>query len=331
MNEHKTFSSSVKAELSKLSSRNRKADLAEIAAYLIYFGRLFYRYGHRLIYFETENAFAAKRCASLLKKVFRITPETGFMQFRGKEGTGRANVLYGVLIRDPKEADAVYTALGSPAADESGRPVDPYVSPALISQPTCKRAFLRAVFISAGNISNPRRSYHFELYADDSRLSSLYAALLADLDIPGKVLQRKNSFVLYIKEADRISDMLGLMGASAALMEFENIRILHDIAGAVNRRSNCEFANIKKTVSASSRQADDIRYIQSCHKFHLLPEGLAELARLRLEYDDIPLKELGEMLNPPLSKSGVNHRMRKIAELADTLRNENQKKSNKEE
>ena len=331
MNKNTTFSFSVKSELIKSTAKNRKVQLAELAAYMIYFGKIIHKYNGALIYFESENEFAAKRYSFLIRKLFGISPEAGFMRFRQKDKPNAGSVLYGVVICNPKDGSAVCHALNLKSMDENGKVDYPYIDAALLSQPACKSAFLRGVFISAGNISDPKKSYHLEIYSSDERLADIFLTLMSDFLISGKMIRRKRNFVVYIKEADMISDMLRVIGAPGSLMEFENIRILHDIANKVNRQSNCEVANIKKTVSASSKQVDDIRYIKACHRFNLLPESLTRLAELRLQYDDIPLKELGEMLNPPLSKSGVNHRMRKIAEIADHLRKENQRKNSKEE
>ena len=137
-----------------------------------------------------------------------------------------------------------------------------------------------------------------------------------------KIVLRKKSYVVYLKEADQISDMLNIMEAHVALMEFENIRILKDMRNTVNRKVNCETANINKTVSAAVKQLEDIVYIRDEIGFEKLADGLREVALARIAYPEATLKELGESLNPPVGKSGINHRLRKLSEMADKVRQE---------
>ena len=135
-----------------------------------------------------------------------------------------------------------------------------------------------------------------------------------------RIVQRKKSYVVYVKEGAQIVDLLGLMGASRAVMELENIRILKEMRNSVNRQVNCETANINKTVNAAVKQIEDIRYIERVKGFESLRDNLAEIAGLRLQYPEATLKELGMMLNPQVGKSGVNHRLRKLSVIADELR-----------
>ena len=135
-----------------------------------------------------------------------------------------------------------------------------------------------------------------------------------------KIVERKNHYIVYIKEGAQIVDMLNIMEAHISLMNLENIRIVREMRNDVNRKVNCEAANINKTVNAAVRQMEDIHYLETVGSLDSLPEGLAEIAGLRLAHPDASLKELGEMLTPPVGKSGVNHRLRKISQLADKLR-----------
>ena len=146
--------------------------------------------------------------------------------------------------------------------------------------------------------------------------------LINSFNLRSKVIQRKNSFIIYIKESEQISDLLSIMGAHSALFELENIRIMKEMRNNVNRLVNCETANLSKTVNAAVRQVESIKFIQSEIGLKRLPKNLREIAELRLNYPDESLKELGEMLDPPVGKSGVNHRLRKIEKIAGELRNE---------
>ena len=191
----------------------------------------------------------------------------------------------------------------------------------LITQQTCcKRAFIRGAFLASGSMSDPEKGYHFEIVCPDERKAGQLQTLIRSFHIDAKVVQRKKSYVVYVKEGAQIVDMLAVMEANVALMNLENIRILKEMRNSVNRKVNCEMANINKTVNAAVKQIEDIKLIESRIGFHNLNEGLAEIAELRLQYPEATLKELGMMLNPQVGKSGVNHRLRKLSSIADELR-----------
>lgn len=189
----------------------------------------------------------------------------------------------------------------------------------LLSRSCCKRAFLRGAFLASGSISNPEKSYHFEIVCQERFLAEILQELYLAFELDAKIVQRKKYQIVYIKEGAQIVDALNVMGAYVALMNLENVRILKEMRGSVNRIVNCETANINKVVGAACRQVEDIKYIQSKKGLEDLPPALREMALLRLEYPDISLKELGELCDPPVGKSGVNHRLRKLGELAKKL------------
>lgn len=184
----------------------------------------------------------------------------------------------------------------------------------------CKRAFIRGAFLSAGSISDPEKFYHFEITCASMRKAKQLQGLMASFDIEARIVLRKRYFVVYVKEGSQIAELLQIMEAPVALMELENIRIVKEMRNSVNRQVNCETANINKTVSAAVKQMEDIRYIQDTIGLKSLPENLQEMARVRLERPEATLKELGEALEPPVGKSGVNHRLRKLSLMAEDLR-----------
>ena len=190
----------------------------------------------------------------------------------------------------------------------------------LIERSCCKQAYLRGAFLAAGSVTDPEKGYHLEIVCDTKRQSDILAAIITSFDIIPKTIVRKKYYVIYIKDGSSIVDLLNIMGAHMSLMNMENVRILKDFRNAYNRKVNCEVANLSKTVSAAIKQIDDIEYINNTKGLNSLPEGLRKLAELRIEYEEASLKELGDMMNPPLGKSGVNHRLRKISEIADELR-----------
>ncbi len=190
----------------------------------------------------------------------------------------------------------------------------------LIERSCCKQAFLRGAFLAAGSVTNPEKGYHMEIVCDTKAQADIIVNIIQSFGVGPKTITRKKYYVVYVKDGSGIVDLLNVMGAHMSLMNMENVRILKDFRNTYNRKVNCEVANLNKTVSAAVKQIDDIEYIINTKGLKFLPDGLRALAELRVEYDQASLKELGDMMNPPLGKSGVNHRLRKISEIADELR-----------
>lgn len=190
----------------------------------------------------------------------------------------------------------------------------------LIERSCCKQAFIRGAFIASGSITDPQKGYHFEITCDNLEQVEVLMNILKDFGIESRYILRKKYHVVYIKDASMIVDILNIMGAYISLMDMENVRILKEMRNSVNRKVNCEAANINKTVNAAVKQMEDIRYIESVKGLSYLPHNLRAVAELRMAEPEMPLKEIGNNLNPPLGKSGVNHRLRKISEIADELR-----------
>jgi hypothetical protein len=190
----------------------------------------------------------------------------------------------------------------------------------LVQNTCCKKAFLRGAFLVGGSISDPAKSYHFEIVCTSREQAEQLRNILIDFETDAKIVERKGHFVVYLKEGSQIVDTLGSMGAFVSLMNLENVRILKEMRNSVNRKVNCETANISKTVNAAVKQVEDIERIRDTIGFDTLPPTLREIAQVRLEYPEAPLKELGTYLDPPVGKSGVNHRLRRLSEIADRLK-----------
>ena len=186
----------------------------------------------------------------------------------------------------------------------------------------CDAELLAALFLKCGTVSDPEKSYHLEFLCDSDEEADTAAGALARLGISAGITRRKGRIAVYIKGREGISDLLAALGAYNALLEFENALVLKEMRGGIQRRVNCETANINKTVSAAISQIEDITYIRDRLGFESLPDGLAQIARARLMKPEATLKELGEDLDPPVGKSGVNHRLRKLSELAGKLRDQ---------
>lgn len=279
-----SFSSDVKEELSRQYGRSRHCQLAELAGMLEMSGRI--QEGVPVL--DTDNPLLQEKYGVLMQKAFSVD------------------------VTEPLTKTDSERILSALRLTEDSRRL-------LVQQTCCKRAFLRGAFMASGSISDPNKSYHFEIVARTLQQAQLLTELMNSFEADAKIVERKNHYVAYVKEGSQIVDMLNVMEAYVSLMNLENVRILKEMRNTVNRKVNCETANINKTVSAAVKQIEDIRKIQSRMEFDELPESLREMAELRLQYPDATLKELGEYLDPPVGKSGVNHRLRKLSAIAEDL------------
>lgn len=312
-----SFSSQVKDELSRQISSARHCQIAEIAAILSLCGRIHIAeddsYSIRI---HTENVAVARKYFTLLKKAFNIGTDISIR----RNAFLKRNRTYTVVIH--RNEDAIRVLEATKLLDEYGEISENFsvVKNLIIQNPCCRRSFLRGAFLATGSISDPEKFYHFEIVCASLDKAEQLQTIIATFSIDAKIVVRKKYYVVYIKEGSQIVEMLGVMEAQVALMDLENIRILKEMRNSVNRQVNCETANINKTVSAAVKQLADISYIRDTVGLEDLPEALFEIAQVRLESPDATLKELGEMLEPPVGKSGVNHRLRKISMIAETLR-----------
>lgn len=190
----------------------------------------------------------------------------------------------------------------------------------ILEDEECKKAFIRGAFLGGGSISDPEKNYHLEFVVNHEEFAKSLMELINSLGFNSKIVSRKNSYVVYLKESEQISDLLSVIGGFQALLSLQNTKILKQMRNDVNRIVNCETANLSKTVNAAVRQVENIRFIQNKIGISRLPESLQQIALLRVENEDLTLKELGELLNPPISKSGVNHRLKKIEDIANELK-----------
>ena len=318
-----SFSSRVKEELSYQTGSAMHCRIAEMAAILSMSGMFSLEENGKVsVKIHTENLAVARKYFTLAKKTYNIDCD---IRIRSHIHTGK-NRTYIIEVRDDFAAKKILSSvklMNDRNQIESGYP---FVFPLIFQKACCKRAFLRGVFLCTGSISEPEKTYHFEVVCTTQERAEQICDMMKTFNIDGKWITRKKYFVVYIKEASQIVDMLNVMEAHVSLMELENIRILKDMRNSVNRRVNCETANISKTVSAAVKQIEDITYIREHVGFSELSEGLKEIAQLRLDYPEASLVELGKLLSTPVGKSGVNHRLRKLSILADELRASNGQK-----
>lgn len=332
-----SFSMKVKQEISVPANHGRHCQIAELLALVLAVGEVEFAGDQIKLILKLENELIADKIIFLLEHLF------------GKEMIVCREQKY-IVIENQEMADQVLRTIklldyvdyiGEDWLDEDellemDDEMITYVSSRgvslqncqfpnqVIQKDCCKRAFLKGMFLASGSVNDPNKAYHFEIVVRNMEMAKALQDVMQHFSLEAKIVKRKKYYVVYLKEGSMIVDILNIMEAYVSLMDMENVRILKDIRNDVNRQINCEMANIKKTVNASRRQIEAIQYIERTKGLKFLSASLRELAELRLEQPEANLSELGEMLNPPVSKSGVNHRLRKICEIANTLKEGNQ-------
>ena len=311
-----SFSGEVKEELSRQFHKSRHCQIAEIAAILSFVGRLEEVQGQKILHVYTENLSLARKYFVLMRKTFHANVRIAVRQ----NVYLHKSRIFVISLVVPDEIRKVLLAVkweNEKGEDIRGGGV---VNRLLVQNTCCRRAFIRGAFLSAGSMSDPEKSYHLEFVCSEQHKAEHLREIVKSFGMDAKIVLRKRSYVVYLKEGSQIVDMLNIMEAHVALMNLENVRILKEMRNSVNRQVNCETANINKTVSAAVKQVEDINYIKSVRGLDSLSDNLREIALLRLEYPQAALKELGTYLEPPVGKSGVNHRLRKLCEIAEELR-----------
>jgi hypothetical protein len=265
--------------------------------------------------FATENAAVARRIFRVLKTAYDINATVSV----SKSNRLKKQNNYIIKIDESTTKKLLVDTQIVKNNDFNIVSFNYEVPEELLHSDLCKRAYIKGSFMGSGSISNPERSYHAEFVSNREIQSKTLQVLLKGYGISGKNIYRKNNYVTYVKESEQISDLLALMGANNAVLNFENIRAIKETRNQINRVINCETANLDKIVDTSMRQINNIKILKKHKVIDQLPDNLRELAYLRLKHSNASLKELGQMLSPPLGKSGVNHRLRKIEEIAEDL------------
>jgi DNA-binding protein WhiA len=310
-----SFSSRVKNELARSMPEKNCCRFAEFSALLRTGGTLGISRtsaGQQLsLYFVTDNAAVARHVFRLGKELYAWPVE---IRVRRQERLKKNN-RYRVRLVIPEESQDELRKLGI----LKGRRVMEGVRSSLVKRKCCLRAYLRGVFLGCGSVSNPETSYHLELVLSSEGYAQAIVNLLQRVGLQARINIRKEMQVVYLKEAEQIASLLRLIGAHGALLRLEDVRVMKDMRNQVNRLVNCDTANLEKAVSTGLRQVRMIQYISAEAGLDYLPEPLRQVAELRLEYPEASLKELGNLLDPKLGKSGVNHRLRHLAEIAEQL------------
>lgn len=318
-----SFSRNVKEELSKHMPAARHCQIAEIAAIISLCGRISVNERNQyIIKIVTENLTVARKYFMLVKETFH-----GEVMILVKQNHYlKKSKTYTLVIKDSKMCTKILEATKLQGADGLPDEQQLFVGNLVVQNTCCKRAFIRGAFLASGSMSDPEKTYHFEIITTTEPKAIQLRDMIRFFNVDAKIVKRKKYFVVYVKDGSQIVDILNIMEAHKALMDLENVRILKEMRNSINRQVNCEAANINKTVTAATKQLEDILYIKETIGFGDLTPGLEEIARLRIEQPDASLKELGSMLSTPIGKSGVNHRLRKLSNIADSLREQKEEK-----
>lgn len=331
-----SFSTKVKEEIGRHSSHSRHCQIAELLALVLAAGEVEISNGQVRLILKPENALIGDKISRLIAQLFQ---DKIYMIRHSKYIVIENQNMVEQVLQTVKLLDYVdyleenwldeeeLEEMEESAAYVSSRGVslqNCHFPKQVIQKDCCKKAFIRGMFLASGSVNDPQKAYHFELVVHNREIAETVRGIINSFSMDAKIVKRKKYYVVYLKEGSMIVDMLNVMEAYVSLMDMENVRIVKDMRNDINRRVNCETANIKKTVNAARRQIEDIEFIERTKGLKCLSASLRELAELRLEEQDANLSELGEMLNPPVSKSGVNHRLRKISSIAKLIREDNQ-------
>ncbi|AND86012.1 DNA-binding protein WhiA [Clostridium tyrobutyricum] len=314
-----SFSLKVKNEVCRYINISKGEAVAELSAIMKVSGTLSLGSNKQISFkVNTENPTIARFIFIILKDKFDIHSKI----LATKSNSLKKNNIYIVVITEKMHVENLLKDIGLLKKEENVFSLDYSIPDIVFEKDEYKKAYIRGAFLGGGSISNPEKTYHLEFVTHNENYAHDLSNLINEYGLNSKVIQRKSSFIVYLKEGEQIVDLLNIVGAHSALLDLENIRIMKEMRNNINRLVNCETANLSKTVNASVRQTESIKLIKREIGLLRLPQNLREIAELRLNHPDESLKELGEMLNPTVGKSGVNHRLRRIEKIADELRRE---------
>jgi DNA-binding protein WhiA len=307
-----SFAAQTKKELTLIEA-DACCEKAELSALIRMNGSMQLSSRKVVLDISTENAAIARRIYSLIKKLFAVHTE---LLVRKKMRLKKNNVY---IVRIPSKVQEILSDL---RILSEGFMFNQGIDKEMIRKSCCKRSYLRGAFLAGGSVNNPEgSSYHLEIATMYEEHCKALVDLANKFGLNARCIERKKGFIFYMKEGEKIIELLNIIGAHQALFKFEDVRIMRDMRNSVNRIVNCETANLNKTIGAAVRQIDNIKLLQKEVGLENLPEKLREVAEIRLMHPDMNLKEVGELLKGKVSKSGVNHRLRKIDELAEKIRN----------
>lgn len=312
-----SFASEVKNELSRIYPEKKCCQLAEVAGFLRVSGSIgLAGLGKFKIIVTSENPAVIRHYKKMLHDYFDI--ETNLEV--GESNSVRRGRKYTITIDSENRSEQILRETGILLVREGNNYISDGIYDGIVRSKCCKRAYLRGVFMGAGTMSDPEKSYHLEFVCHTETFAKdLKKVINSFVDLQAKDFVRGKSHVVYMKKSDYIADMLGIIGADTHSLMFENIIVEKSVTNTVNRRANCDSANLDRVVEAAMKQAAAIEKIEKTKGLAWLPQKLQETAVLRKEHPEMSIAELGKLFDPPLKKSGINSRLKKIVEIAAKL------------
>lgn len=313
-----SFTSDVKKELTTLNAGKKCCQLAQITGFLKFAGSVTLLAGGKVgLRVTTENPAVARLFVALIKDYFGAKSSLTITE----PGTLRGR-LYELSITPERNSEAILRETGILSIKEGYNVFPENIKAEVVKKRCCKKAALRGVFLACGTISDPAKGagYHLELGFDSEEKAKDVVKLINSFGLKAKISKRRNRYIVYLKDGEQIEDFMSVVGASGQLFKFQDIRIQKDMRNTANRQINCDTANMEKTISAAQQQISDIEYINKVKTLNCLGGKLKETAMIRLQNPEMPLSELCLLFDPPLTKSGLNNRLKKIADTADKLR-----------
>lgn len=318
-----SFSSETKGELARIDTEKKCCMLAEITGFLRVSGSLRLAGGGRFtIVASTESPAIARHYKKLIKEYFdsNASIEVGDSQMPGKSGKSY-RYRYSLVVRPEEKSGQILRETGMMLIREGNDYLSDGIYSLIVKNKCCKKAFIRGLFLGCGTMSDPRKSYHLEFVLSSEQVAVDLKKLIGTfVNLSAGMIERGDEYVVYIKKADYINDMLGIMGANNAMLDFTNIRIGRSLKREANRISNCDNANVDRTLSAAEKQIENINLIAEKIGLDNLDPALRDTAQLRLDMTGASLTEIGESLKPEIGKAAVSKRFAKLKEIADGLR-----------
>ena len=312
-----SFTADVKKELTGINPERKCCELAEITGFLRLAGSITFGFGGMGIKVSTDNPAVARHFVTLMKNYFTAKSALTIAE---NPGPARSK-LYELTITPDMNAEAILRETGMLGIKEGSNYLTDGIDPSVVRKRCCKKAALRGLFLAAGSINDPAKGYHMEINCSREDTAASIRKLVNGFGLNTKVTERRGKYVVYLKDAEQIGDFLNIIGATGQFLKFQDVRLTKELKNNANRAFNCDMANSDRAMGAAQKQIEAIRYIEQNRGLDSLPDRLYETARKRLDYPELSLTELAEMFDPPIKKSGLNHRFEKIITIAENMKN----------
>ena len=312
------FTADTKKELTTLQADKKCCQLAMIAGFIRFAGIITYGSDGQGIKVQTDNPAVARAYVSLIKDYFGSKSALTVLEPAKLQKSRQ----YELRITPDMNSEGILRELGILSVKEGFNIINQHFSSEIIKKRCCKKAMLRGVFLGCGSVTDPKKAYHLEMSCDSSEAAADLCKLINTFGLKAKIATRREKQVVYIKDGEQIKDFLALIGASGQYFKYDNAMMTKEMRNNANRITNCDKANADRSVAAAQKQLADIKLIEEKRGLDYLNPKLKEAARLRLEHSEMTLDELKDLFEPPLTKSGLNHRLTKISEIAAVIRKE---------